>query len=112
MCDRSALAATKATHRSRVTNGSRLFIDVDGRTASARRVRDLLDEFLSQVGDATASQQSLARRAATLCAWAEGQEGALARGEPVNVRELTTAANTIRRLLSDLGITSRRQRRT
>ena len=40
-----------------------------------------------------------------------GQEAAQARGETVDVRALTTAANTIRRLLADLGITSRRRGR-
>jgi hypothetical protein len=106
------IAATKPPHRSRVTNGSALFADVDGRTAAARRNRDVLDDILTQVGDATASQLILTRRAAALSVGAEGQEAAIARGEPVNVGELTTAANTTRRLLSDLGITSRRQRRS
>src|SRR5436190_1910223 len=107
MCDRSALAPTKPTHRSSVSNGTTLFAGVDGRTTQARRVRDVLDEILTEVGDATQSQQALARRTASLCVWAETQEAALARGETVDVRALTTTANTIRRLLADLGTTRR-----
>jgi hypothetical protein len=109
MCDRSALAAAKPSHRSRISNGSALFAGVDGRTAGARRVRDVLDGLLAEVGDASESQQSLARRAATLSVWCEGQEAAMARGEPVDMSQLTTSSNALRRVLSDLGLTGRRR---
>lgn len=102
--DTSMVTPAKPTHRSRVTNGSSLFADVDGRTARARRLRDVLDELLAEIGDASEAQQSLARRAASLSVWCEEQEAALARGEAVDVAALVTAGNSVRRLLRDLGI--------
>jgi hypothetical protein len=39
-----------------------------------------------------------------LAVWCEQEEAALAGGGKFNVGEYTTAANTLRRLLSDLGI--------
>lgn len=71
----------------------------------------MLDGILAEVGDATEAQQSLAKRAATLSVWCESQEAALARGEAVSVRELTTTGNAVRRMLADLGLTRGRRGR-
>ena len=72
-------------------------------------MRDILDEILAEIGDASEAQQALARRAASLSAWSEEQEAALARGENVNAGALVTTSNAIRRLLADLGVTRGRR---
>jgi hypothetical protein len=56
--------------RSKVTNGRALFDgDVDGRSAWARRLRDLIRLYVADLGgedNVSAAEHSLARRAATL----------------------------------------------
>jgi len=44
------LTAMKARGRSKVTNGSRLLPDVDGRTVRARRMRDLIQAHTADLG--------------------------------------------------------------
>lgn len=117
MCDRSsviasakqgssALAAAAKPHgRARVTNGSELLVGIDGRSRPARRYRDVLDALLAQLGrEPTEADLILARRAAHLVVWCEAEDAALARGE--TAAETVTAANALRRLLSDLGMTA------
>ncbi len=48
--DSAAIVATKSNGRSRVTNGSRLLPDVDGRSCWARRCRDLIEAHVSDLG--------------------------------------------------------------
>ena len=48
---RKTIAQKSPSQRSAVANGTRLFIDrVDGRTAAARRFRDILAEILVDLG--------------------------------------------------------------
>ena len=55
--------------KSAISNGTRLFIDgLDGRSALARRYRDLVAEFVSDLGGAdviSAAQRAIVRRAAS-----------------------------------------------
>ncbi len=97
------------TTRSAVTNGSRLFVEgLDGRSALARRYRDLVAEFTSDIGgDPSEAQKQLIRRAASLSTWCEAQEVHLANGEDVDIGPLTTAANSLRRILQDIGFERR-----
>lgn len=97
---------TKPQARSRVSNGSSTFLDgVDGRSALARRYRDLLAEMIRDLGgDPTAAQDAIARRAATLCVWCEQAEATMASGGSINIGEFSTTANAMRRLLVDLGL--------
>lgn len=106
----SAIAAEpKPTHRSAVANGSRLFVEgLDGRSALARRYRDLVHAFTADIGgDPSESQKQLIRRAASLSTWCEAQEVKLANGEDVEIGPLTTAANSLRRILADIGLERR-----
>lgn len=98
-----------ANNRSAVANGSRLFVEeIDGRSAIARRYRDLVAEFTSDIGgDPTEAQKQLIRRAASLSTWAEAQEVKLANGEDIEIGPLTTAANSLRRILQDIGLERR-----
>jgi hypothetical protein len=101
--------ARKACGRSRVSNGKTLFLEaVDGRSLMARRYRDVLAQLVSDLGgDPTEAQSLIARRAATLAVWCEQEEAALASGNKFSIGEYTSAANTMHRLLSALGLERR-----
>jgi len=102
-------AVTKPTARSRVSNGKDLFLDgVDGRSALARRYRDILAQLTSDIGgDPSEAETIIIRRATTLAVWCEQAEAQVATGESLNIGEYTTATNTLRRLLSDIGLERR-----
>jgi hypothetical protein len=97
--------------KSAISNGTRLFIDgLDGRSALARRYRDLVAEFVSDLGGAdviSAAQRAIVRRAASLCVWCEAVEVRLAAGEEIDIAPYTTAANSLRRLVVDIGLERR-----
>ena len=85
-------------------------LPVDGRLAIPRRYSELLNAILDDLGDRpTAAQLAIAKRASTLAVWAELREAALVRGEDFNVDQFSRAANTLRRLLADLGIERKTQ---
>jgi len=102
-------AVARPTARSRVSNGKDLFLDgVDGRSALARRYRDIIAQLVSDLGgDPSEAQSIIARRATTLAVWCEQAEAKAAGGQPLNIGEFTTATNTLRRLLADLGLERR-----
>ena len=80
----SATVASPSKGRSRVANGSTLWIDgVDGRSAEARRFRDVLAALVREAfhDDPTEAQRQLSRRAAALIVWTEMLEARLAAGE-------------------------------
>ncbi|MHC2792591.1 hypothetical protein ACVINZ_001603 [Mesorhizobium jarvisii] len=83
-----------------------MFVDaLDGRSALARRYRDLVAAFSADLGDdLTEAQRQLVRRAASISVWSEEQERRVISGDDLDAGPLITAANTLRRLLSDLGI--------
>ena len=105
---RSAFVDAPPTTRSAVANGSTLWIDsVDGRSREARRFRDVYGDLVGHLGGsdyATEPQKYLARRAAALVVWAEMAETTLAAGGELDVQSYTTSANTLRRLLQDIGL--------
>lgn len=88
-----------------------MFVEgLDGRSALARRYRDLVATFTSDMGgDPSEAEKQLIRRAASLSVWCEAVEVRLANGEEVDIGTLTTAANSLRRILQDIGL-DRRQR--
>lgn len=104
-------ATKKPTARSRVTNGSKLGDEIDGRSVWARRLRDLIhlyssdvNEDLSMIPEAT---KSLIRRAAVLTVELERAEtGFAAEGaaDPAALTAYQTTANSLRRLLDSLNI--------
>lgn len=99
---------TSPTNRSRITNGQELFLgEVDGRSREARRFRDVFSALIVHLGGddhASEARAHLAKRAAALITWAEIEETKLAAGERLDVQTYTTAVNTLRRLLGDLGL--------
>jgi hypothetical protein len=104
--DRPQIEKPPSKTRSRVSNGSSTFLDgADGRSALARRYKDLLGEMIRDMGgDPTAAQAAIARRAATLCVWCERSEAAMAAGDEIDIGTFATTANAMRRLLVDLGL--------
>lgn len=104
---RPATAPQTPAQRSAVANGSRLFMEgVDGRTTLARRYRDLVGLITRDLGGDEPSQtkQQLIRRAASLSVWCEQQEAKMAAGEDIEIGPYTTACNSVRRLLIDVGL--------
>jgi hypothetical protein len=105
---RSSIEKPSPRTRSRVSNGSAVLDGVDGRSAVARRYRDVLNELISDLGgDPSGAQSAIARRASALCVVCEQAEAEMVAGGVLDLAEFTTAANSLRRLLSDLGLERR-----
>src|ERR1700694_3310961 len=102
------VVARKRNGRSRISNGSAVLDNVDGRSAIARRYRDVLNELISDLGgDPSGAQSAIARRAAALCVVCEQAEAEMVAGGVLDLAEFPTAANSLRRLLSGLGLERR-----
>lgn len=96
--------------RSRVSNG-RHQRGIDGRSAGARRWRDVYDALICQYDISDEADVVLASRAATLVVWSEDQDRRLACGERVDDERLIRSSNTLRRIRRDLAAShSARQR--
>jgi hypothetical protein len=86
-----------------VTNGSVLLEGIDGRSAKARRYRDLVGELVSEHGGALSTpERALIRQAAALMLRAEELQAAIVRGEPVDEDKLIRLSSEARRVLSRL----------
>lgn len=108
--ERPETAAAKPTIASAVTNGSRTFVDGDGRSPWARRWRDLVAlhaEDLGGMETISEAQVSLVKRAATIETELERIEGRLSKGETVDLDAFTRGAGHLRRILETLGIERR-----
>ena len=104
---RDAVKGRPLKLRSRVTNGSKMIAGVDGRSADARRYRDLAMSFADDLGGAavlTEAQRALVFQAASLVVQSEALNGAMIRGELVDVEQQTRVANALGRTLNRLGI--------
>ena len=78
------LTRRKPEARSRVGNGKVLLPLVDGRSVTARRFKDLVEDISNDLGGASElseAQRQLIRRAAMLSAKSERMEAIAARGE-------------------------------
>jgi hypothetical protein len=81
--------------------------DLDGRTKARRAAERLFNELIEDLGGAdnvSAAQRVLAETAAVTQAMSEHQAASWLGGEPVDINGFATVANTLRRLLSDLGL--------
>jgi hypothetical protein len=107
LSDRQASAERSATLRSRITNGSKMVANVDGRSAEARRYKDLTMSLADDLGGASAlteAQRALVRQAAAMIVQSEKLQGAVLRGEIVDYEQLTRLANAATRILTRLGL--------
>ena len=107
-----------AVSRSRVTNGSSLFVgtvdgrSIDGRTIQARRFRDVLEAILGDLGgrdSISEGEYQLARRATALSVAAEIEEAYLATGKSLDAEAYVKLVNGLNRTFASLGL-KRRQR--
>jgi hypothetical protein len=95
-------APSSLTARSRVTNGK---IFKDGRSAGARRFRDLMVQFADEAGgmvSLSASGQQLVRRLAQVSLELELMEASRAAGNAIDPLAYVTLVNSQQRLLRDL----------
>jgi hypothetical protein len=93
----AALAPRKPVARSRISNGSDLLPGIDGRSATARRYRDVLFALTSDSGGAdnmSEARLQLCRRFAAASVLAEQMEAKLANGGKIAPRCCPNAAST------------------
>jgi hypothetical protein len=110
--DTTSITGTQRCHRSSVSNGSRLFAvaGLDGRTQTARRFRDLIEEISNDLGGPdrlSEGQRQLIRRAASLSIMAESIEADMARDMAFDVTVYGTIADRLRRLFETIGLERR-----
>jgi hypothetical protein len=108
--DRPSLVALSSRNRSRVTNGADLLPNIDGRTATARRYRDLANALVVDAGGldrCSEARLSLIRRFAAASVLAELLEAKLANGGPVDIAEHAALSSTLVRLAAKIGIDRR-----
>jgi hypothetical protein len=93
---------------SKVTNGSKLFLPgVDGRSAIARRARDIFDAFCRDLGghdQLSEAQTQLVRRAAMISIKCEEMESHGAQGEQIDLDVFGKLTDRLGRTLQRLGI--------
>lgn len=108
MSDVSHFPRPSKTTRSAIANGSRLHLaEVDGRTAAARRFRDVLAEIVSDLGGAdllSEGQRQLARRAAMMSVECEALEAKSVAGEAIDLDQYGALADRIGRAFHRLGL--------
>lgn len=98
--------ATPATRAGRVR--LRTLGDLDGRTAAARRFRELASSYAVDLGgDLTTAQAAIVQRAASIQLWCESAEAEYAETGALDIAAFTTATNALRRLLADIGLERR-----
>jgi hypothetical protein len=93
--------------RSKVTNGRGLFVEADGRSAWARRARDLAEAHVADLGGVerlSEAQRQLVRRAVAMEIELEKMEGQLAEGAAVDLDSYGRNANSLRRILVTIGL--------
>lgn len=103
--DQNGNASTSRVARCAVTNGKALHLFGDGRSAGARRYRDLLAAFASEAGgmdSLAASAQQVIRRLAQVSVELELLDATRASGQTIDPVAYVTLVNTQRRLLRDL----------
>jgi hypothetical protein len=112
LSDSLAIVTRQSRLRSRVTNGSKMIAGLDGRSAEARRYKDLCMSLADDLGGAaglTEAQRALVRQAAGMIVQSEKLQSAVLRGELVSSEDLVRLSNSATRILTRLGI--KRERR-
>jgi hypothetical protein len=106
----TAAKTMPAAQRSAVSNGHRLFVAADARSAWSRRYRDLILAHSSDLGGSdhlTEAQRSLVRRCAAIEIELEAAECRLSQGLPVDMDIYARLTGHLRRTLETLGIERR-----
>jgi hypothetical protein len=106
----SQIAPRAPELRSRITNHRDLLPGVNGRSAEARRFRDLVSSYVSDMGGLDLCSEikiGLLRRLAAATVAAERLEARMINGEAVDIGQLCTLASTTVRLASRVGLERR-----
>ena len=99
-----------ARTRSAVTNHKDLLPGLDGRSATARRFRDLVNAFVADMGGLDRCSEiklGLLRRLAAATVQAELLEAEMVNGEQIDIGQLCTLASTTVRIASRVGLERR-----
>jgi RecA-family ATPase len=105
--DRAVVERRPSKQRSRVSNGKDVLPDIDGRSAMARRFKDITTAVLIDQGGADQCSESrlqLVRRFAAAAVLAERLESRLANGEQIDVAEHAVLCSTLVRIAQRIGI--------
>jgi hypothetical protein len=101
---RRADRKVKPVARSRVGNGKVLLTGIDTHSREYREYRDAVADLVEHLGsNPTAVQRAIVEEAAGLIVWCRNARLALLKGEDFDVGKYTTATNSLRRLLADIG---------
>lgn len=101
------LTRHKPQARARVSNGSEILEGIDGRTATARRFRDVLAEIISDLGGVdrlSEGQRQLARRCAMLAVECEKLEALGVAGQAINLETYGQLTDRMGRAFQRLGL--------
>ena len=96
--------------RSAVTNHKDLLPGLDGRSATARRFRDLVNSYIADMGGLDRCSEirlGLLRRLAATTVQAEMLEARMVNGEAIDIATLCTLASTTVRISQRLGLERR-----
>jgi hypothetical protein len=107
---RALVARRSSKHRSRISNGKDLLPDLDGRSAMARRFKDITSAILIDQGGPDACSESrlqLVRRFAAAAVLAEQMESRIANGEEINIAEHAQLCSTLVRIAQRIGLNRR-----
>src|ERR1700730_15509074 len=111
MENRPRLDAELKKHRSKVGNGRLLPADVDGRSATSRRFKDLVYDFAADLGgmpELSTAEVQMIRRASMLSTQCEQIEALAAQGEKeFDVVVYVTMTNALKRIFEVIGIKRR-----
>jgi hypothetical protein len=111
LVDAAQMQPVSAPSTARTRNGMprlRTLGDLDGRTAAARRFRELVSDYSSDLGgDLRTALQAFVQRVVSLQVWCEGAEASYAETGELDISVFTTATNAMRRLLADIGLERR-----
>lgn len=101
-----SIEANSKKNRSQVTNGKSLFgPDVDHRSASARRAKDLIEDLSAQIGgDPSPAQEIIIRNASMLAALCEEDHRKMINGESVEHEQYLKRVTTLANLLGKIGL--------
>jgi hypothetical protein len=107
----TSIAERPPASRSMVANRPLMTRGVDGRTASARRFRDIAQSLIDDLGgDVSESQMLLVRQAAMTSLVVERLQASLVSGGDADPELLIRLANTQTRSLQELGLGLKRGR--
>lgn len=104
---RNSTAPRPAALRARATNHTDLLPGVDGRSAMARRFRDIASAVTIDQGGADRLSEvrlQLCRRFAAAAVLAEAMEAKLATGQPIDISEHAQLCSSLCRLSNRIGL--------